>query len=131
MQAEITVTNTGENKGKETVQLYVSPPQASMVKPLRELKAFAKTKELNPGESQVLVMTFSDYDIASFDEGNSQWITVKGRYGASFGASCEDIRFNIPFNISRDKVWKVNNVLKPVEKVNVLNLTVDNKDAAE
>lgn len=130
-QAEITVTNTGENKGKETVQLYVSSPQASMVKPLRELKAFAKTKELNPGESQVLVMTFSDYDIASFDEGNSQWITVKGRYGASFGASCEDIRFNIPFNISRDKVWKVNNVLKPVEKVNVLNLTVDNKDAAE
>ena len=127
-QAEITVTNTGENKGKDVVQLYVSAPQISMVKPVRELKAFAKTKELIPGESQVLTMTFSDYDIASFDEDNSQWVTVKGKYSVSFGASCRDIKFNIPFNVSGEKTWKVNNVLKPVEKVNVMNLTVNNKD---
>ena len=130
-QAEITVTNTGEKPGKEIVQLYVSSPQASMVKPVRELKAFVKTRELNPGESEVLVMTFSDYDIASFDESNSQWVTTKGKYTASFGASCSDIKFKIPFNVNGNKTWKVNNVLKPVEKVNVINLTVNNDDAAK
>lgn len=130
-QAEITVTNTGTRKGKEIVQLYVSAPQTSMVKPLRELKAFGKTKELNPGESEVLVMTFSDYDIASFDENNSQWITGKGRYVASFGASCQDMKFNIAFNIGKDKIWKVNDVLKPVEKVNVISFAVNNKDVVE
>jgi beta-glucosidase len=44
------VTNTGDRRGKEVVQLYVRDPEASVARPVRELKAFAKV-DLDPGET--------------------------------------------------------------------------------
>ena len=120
--AEITVTNTGKFAGKEVVQLYVSAPESALQKPSSELKAFGKTKNLQPGESETLVLTFSDYDLVSFDEANSCWLTEKGVYTLHFGASSADFRENVQFNVKRNKTWKVNNVLTPVEKVNVMTL---------
>ncbi len=87
--AAIKVTNTGEVSGREVIQLYVSAPAGGMDKPERELKAFAKTRELAPGESQYIQMTFNSYDLASFDEGTSAFITDKGTYTARF---CTDVR---------------------------------------
>lgn len=111
--ASITVTNTGSMAGKEAVQLYVSAPAGSLDKPARELKAFAKTKELKPGESQTLTMTMSAYDLASFNEALSQWETAAGSYKVLFGASVEDIRCTASYKQAKALSWSVNNVLAP------------------
>ena len=111
--ASITVTNTGSVAGKEAVQLYVSAPAGGLDKPARELKAFAKTKELGPGESQTLTMTVSAYDLASFNEAASAWETAAGSYNVQFGASVEDIRCTASYKQTKAQSWPVNNVLAP------------------
>ena len=120
--ASVEVTNTGNAAGKEVVQLYVSAPQTPFRKPDSELKAFGKTRELKPGESQTIELRFNEYDLASFDENNSRWLTSKGEYTLHFGTSSRDFKASVPFSVHKNKSWKVNDVLKPVEKVDVMEL---------
>jgi len=89
--ARVTVRNTGSRPGREVVQLYVSAPSGGLDKPVRELKGFAKTRELKPGESQVMEIPVTLYDLASFNEKKSAWQTAKGTYKFCFGASSEKI----------------------------------------
>ncbi len=65
---EATVTNTGNRPGRETVMLFVEKPCGVLGNPARELVAFAKTRELNPGESQTLLLECSAYQISSYDD---------------------------------------------------------------
>ena len=88
----ITVTNTGKRTGREVVQLYVATPQGTLVKPKKELKAFAKTELLQPGQSQTMTMTISREDLASYDEHAGCWGTDNGTYTIMIGASAADIR---------------------------------------
>ena len=90
--AKVTVKNTGSVAGKEAVQLYVSAPAGTLDKPVKELKAYGKTKELAPGESQELTLTFPTSELASFDEEASAWKVDAGTYTFLFGASSRDIR---------------------------------------
>jgi len=90
--ATVTVKNTGEVAGKEAVQLYVSAPAGTLEKPVKELKAYAKTAKLAPGEQQVLTLTFPTSELASFDEEKSAWVVDGGTYTFLFGASSRDIR---------------------------------------
>ena len=107
--ATITVTNTGKVAGREVVELYVSAPSGGLEKPDRELKAFAKTKPLAPGESETLTMTVTAYELASFNEVTAAWETAAGTYKLLFGASATDIR--------RTASFKMKNALKvPVAK---------------
>jgi len=103
--ASIKVTNTGSVASKEVVELYISAPDGGLDKPVRELKAYAKTKELAPGESQVITMNVSLYDLASFNQDVMCWETAAGEYTASFGADCDDIKQNIAFNVAKAKSW--------------------------
>ena len=116
--ASITVKNTGKAAGKEAVQLYIAAPQGGLVKPAKELKAFAKTRELKPGESQTLTMTVDAYTLASFNESTSAWETAAGSYKAMFGANVEDIRANASFQIKKAQSWKVSNALAPKTELN-------------
>lgn len=109
--ATVIIKNTGNYVGKETVQLYITAPAGKLVKPALELKAYAKTRELRPGESQRVEMTFSNYDLASYDESQQSWVTDGGQYTARFAASVNDIRQNIPFIAKQQKV-KCHDVLK-------------------
>ena len=115
-QASITVTNTGSVAGKEVVELYVSAPAGGLDKPARELKAFGKTKELQPGESQTLTLKVSAYELASFNEAASAWEAAAGSYKVQFGASVDDIRATAPFTLKKAQNWPVHNVLAPQAK---------------
>ena len=115
--ATVTVTNTGSFAGKEAVQLYVTAPDGGLVKPACELRAFAKTRELKPGESQTLTLTVDPYTLASFNEETSAWETAAGAYTAHFGASVADIRASLPFKVAKAQSWPVNRVMLPKEPV--------------
>ena len=76
----VRVTNTGKFAGKDVVQLYVKAPGRSMDKPARELKAFAKTPLLQPGESCTVEMCVPYESLASWDESAGSWVVERGRY---------------------------------------------------
>lgn len=105
--ATVTVTNTGKVAGKEAVQVYVSAPEGGMVKPVKELKAFAKTKTLAPGESQTLTFAVSAYELASFNETASQWETAAGTYKVQFAASAADVRVSANHKVGKAKTFAV------------------------
>ena len=97
----VTVTNTGKVSGKEVAQVYVTAPKGSIEKPAQELRAFAKTRELQPGEQQVLQMQIPVRMLASFDEAGSQWLTEAGQYTFKIGASSRDIRCTATAKVGR------------------------------
>lgn len=80
-EVSVTVKNTGAHEGKEVVELYISAPDNKAAdKPAKELKAYAKTRQLKPGESETLTLTMKAADLASFDETASAWVVAAGEY---------------------------------------------------
>ena len=92
VKVSVKVANSGSFAGKEAVQVYVSAPAGALDKPVKELKAFAKTRKLAPGESQVLELAFSADDMSSWDESKKGWVLDPGTYTILVGASSADIR---------------------------------------
>ena len=114
-EASVTVTNTGKVAGKEVVEVYVHAPEGGLEKPERELKAFAKTKLLAPGESQTVTVKVDNYGIASFNEATSAWEAPAGNYQVMFGASVSDIRAEASYKLKKAQAWPVHNVLAPAK----------------
>ena len=88
----VKVTNTGKIPGKDVVELYVAAPQGELDKPVKELKAYAKTRELQPGESQLVTLKVKNSELASYDESASAWVMDAGHYDFMLGSSSRDIR---------------------------------------
>ncbi|MBR6369684.1 MAG: glycoside hydrolase family 3 C-terminal domain-containing protein [Bacteroidaceae bacterium] len=120
-EASITVKNTGKVAGKEAVEIYVSAPDGGLVKPESELKAFGKTRMLQPGESQTLTFTVDAYTLASFNDQASEWQTAAGNYTVKFGASATDIRATAQFKGKASK-WAVKPLLLPQQTVAELSV---------
>lgn len=85
------VTNTGKVTGKEAVQVYINLPQGRLGKPVRVLADFAKTKELAPGESQILSFAIDKNRYASYDDAGvtghrSCYVLEEGEYGVFVGS---------------------------------------------
>ena len=116
-RATVTVKNSGKVAGKEVVELYVSAPAGNLVKPEQELKGFAKTKELQPGESQTITIDVDLYSLASFNEVADQWETAAGNYTVKFGANVEDIRCTAPYKLAKGQIWKALDILKPAKEI--------------
>ncbi len=116
----VTVKNSGKVSGKEVVQVYVAAPQGRISKPAKELKAFAKTRLLNPGESQTVTMTIPKRMLASFDEDASQWLAEAGSYQVMIGASIADIRAHAAFSLPKAYTEKTSDALRPKQQLNLL-----------
>jgi len=119
LTATVTVTNTGKVPGKEVVQLYITAPEKKIDKPAIELKAFAKTGLLKPGESQTLTFKLVADDLASFDTKSASWVADAGKYIVKIGGSSSDIKQSATFEISKSIVTtKVQNALTPLVTIN-------------
>ena len=115
----VTVKNTGSVNGKEVAQVYVTAPRKQLQKPVHELKAFAKTRELKPGESQTLTMQIATRDLASFDDTNSQWLAEAGSYTFHIGSSSRDLPLSVNIKL-KQYTERVNNAMAPRQPLNLL-----------
>ena len=116
----VKVTNTGQRAGRNVVELFVAAPNSKKLnKPEKELRNYAKTRLLQPGESETITMKVSTADLASFNEKASAWKTDSGLYTFMICSSANDIEAKATAKI---KAWtkKVNNVMKPNVKLNLL-----------
>ena len=119
-EVTVTVKNTGAREGKEVVELYISAPDNKAAnKPAKELKAFAKTKNLKPGESETIKMEVKAADLASFDEAASAWVVAEGEYQFLVAASAQDIKATLTANAKAQQT-KAHDVLKPQVQMNLL-----------
>lgn len=76
---KVSVRNTGGCAGKEVVQLYAGLPDGKLEQPARRLAAFAKTRELQPGEAETVTLSVSGSRLKSYDEERAEWIIEAGR----------------------------------------------------
>jgi beta-glucosidase len=110
----VSVKNTGGVPGKEVVQLYVRAPNQKLKKPASELRAFAKTRLLKPGETQAISFTLTAKDLASFDPSSSSWIAEAGPYVVFIGDSPSISKVSATMNLAKDVVAeKSQRLLKP------------------
>ena len=116
----VTIKNTGDREGKEVVELYVAAPDSKAAnKPAKELKAFAKTKSLKPGENETLTLSITADQLASFDETASAWVVAEGEYQFIVAASAADVKATLTAPVKNQQV-KAHDVLKPQTKMNLL-----------
>lgn len=114
----VDIKNTGKYEGREVVQLYLAAPAGMLDKPARELKEFAKTRLLQPGETQRVTFRLTPRQLASFRTDLSAWVADKGQYTVELASSSADIRQRAEFNLPDELlVEKVNNVLKPQSEI--------------
>ena len=119
----VKVKNTGNFKGKEVSQIYVSLPKVDGIdNPKRQLKAFAKTKMLDVNESQTLTFEIPIRDLTYFNQNTSAWILAKGEYGFFVGNSSENMLLNKTLEITDDFQEKTSDVLKVKNEFDVLKL---------
>ena len=117
---KVEVKNTGKRAGRNVVELFVAAPDSKkMNKPEKELRNYAKTRLLQPGEKETVTMKVSTEDLASFNEKASAWKTDAGTYTFMICSSVNDVEAKATAKV---KGWskKVNNVMKPNVKLNLL-----------
>ena len=105
--ASVTVTNTGKVAGKEVVEVYVSAPAGGLEKPVRELKAFDKTKLLAPGESETLTFSITPYELASFNIDANEWETAAGSYTFYFSKNVNDLSTSAKVSLKKAGSYEV------------------------
>ena len=94
----VAVKNTGSIAGKEIVQLYVGDDKCSVLRPVKELKHFAKVA-LAPGEEKNVTFTLTPDDLKFYDEASAAWKYEPGKFKAYVCASSTDVRGVVPFEM--------------------------------
>lgn len=100
----VVVTNTGQVAGSEVVQVYAKIPDGKLEQPSRRLVAFAKTRQLLPGESQELKLSISKKELASYDSDTACWVLERGKYEIYVGNSIKDAKKSGQFILKEDEV---------------------------
>lgn len=89
---QISVTNIGSVAGKDVVQIYTAKPNSAIDRPEQELKAFAKTENLQPGETTTINLSIPVKDLSYWDEDQTAWNLEKGTYQIKAGNSSRNIK---------------------------------------
>lgn len=100
-EVTVTVTNTSDVAGAETVQVYVAPSKAKVARPVHELKGFAKVS-LEPGESKNVTIALDDRAFAYWSERFDDWHVEGGTYTVEVGVSSRDIISRLDVEIDDD-----------------------------
>lgn len=94
----VAVKNTGSIAGKEIVQLYVGDDKCSVLRPVKELKHFAKVA-LAPGQEKSVTFTLTPDDLKFYDEASAAWKYEPGKFKAYVCASSADVRGVVSFEM--------------------------------
>ena len=94
----VAVKNTGSIAGKEIVQLYIGDDKCSVLRPVKELKHFAKVA-LAPGEEKNVTFTLTPDDLKFYDEASAAWKYEPGKFKAYVCASSADVRGVVSFEM--------------------------------
>lgn len=92
IRISVPIKNTGNQQGKEVVQLYIGDKKSTFQRPLKELKAFKKI-ELQPGEEKNVDFKISVADLSFFDDIKHTWTYETGKFTVYIGASSADIKY--------------------------------------
>ncbi len=130
---KVTVKNTGKVNGKEVVQIYCNPSNGKLGRPRVELVAFSKTKDLKPGESQVInlnvdinkLATFDDFGVSGF---KNAYVLESGNYNfycANDSINLNDVIYSL--NIEKDTlVQQLNPLMSPVRDFEIMSSEIVN-----
>ena len=112
ISVDVEVTNTGDEAGKDVVEVYYNPPYTNggIEKSSTNLIEFEKTNLLQPGESQTVTVTFSIEDMASYDENNAKaYVLEKGDYLISINSDSHTVLDQKTYTADDDVVYKEEN----------------------
>ena len=112
ISVDVEVTNTGDEAGKDVVEVYYNPPYTNggIEKSSANLIEFEKTNLLQPGESQTVTVTFSIEDMASYDENNAKaYVLEKGDYVISINSDSHTVLDQKTYTADKDVVYKGEN----------------------
>lgn len=109
VKIKVRVINSGDMAGKEVIQVYVGAPQGLLGKPAKSLVAFKKTRLLEPGEEQMLMLKFDVSSMASYDDlgkvCKSAYVLEKGDYIFHMGTSVRDtVKLEYVYRVEEDRV---------------------------
>ena len=112
ISVDVEVTNTGDEAGKDVVEVYYNPPYTNggIEKSSTNLIEFEKTNLLQPGESQTVTVTFSIEDMASYDENHAKaYVLEKGDYAISINSDSHTVLDQKTYTADKDVVYKGEN----------------------
>jgi len=98
LQVSVDVQNSGARASQEVVQLYVRDLESNLMRPEKELKAFAKVS-LEPGQTKTVTLALNRESLACYDDGEQQWVAEAGEFEVLIGRSSRDIRASARFTL--------------------------------
>ncbi|KZT28632.1 glycoside hydrolase family 3 protein [Neolentinus lepideus HHB14362 ss-1] len=105
LDVTVTVRNVGLRVGSEVVQVYVGLPDVGVTTPKRQLRAFAKAKDLAPGESKTIKLTLDKYAVSFWDTPNHCWRASAGEYALYVGPSSDNLPLQCSFILEESFEW--------------------------
>ncbi|MGI8634071.1 MAG: fibronectin type III-like domain-contianing protein, partial [Segetibacter sp.] len=100
LTVSVDVTNTGKRAGDEVVQLYVHDVEASVKRPIKELRGFERIS-LEPGQTKTVILSLPAEKLSFYDEKSHGFIVEPGAFDLLVGSSSEDIRLKAKLNVSK------------------------------
>ncbi|KAF9512006.1 glycoside hydrolase family 3 protein [Hydnum rufescens UP504] len=107
VQVIVHVTNTGSRAGREVVQVYVHDVESSLLRPIKELKGFAKTSLLQPGATETVRIILDHISLGFFDDNVNvnKWVAEKGSFKVCVGSTSTDIHAELALELTESFSW--------------------------